>query len=380
MLVLLVAAAGIGLFALLRPHGGEETKLRIVTTALPEAVLGHAYPQRLMAAGGAPPYSWSLKRGDAGLVISADGAITGLPAVSGRFRFEVEVRDRAKRRESVSLELTIIETGTSSPLRLTTKVLPPAMKGRTFALTFAAEGGAPPYSWAVSGLPDGLTAEGADISGVAAVAGIFELAVSVSDGVGARVGANLDLQVVDKCGPPSPGLAAPLQANLLVPPMIEGRAFEVQLCASGGSPPYQWKPLTFAPGVTLNGNGRLRVENPQQIPSGWSMQGKVFDAAGLAAVGGIYPRLVRVPGTPTAVLSTLALLTACIVIVLLLRLSLDARALKARAGWAPWVMRGATVCGVLGVATVMGQWVVGFWVFVVCSLVLAFVFLGSGSE
>jgi sugar lactone lactonase YvrE len=70
--------------------------LGISTAVLSAGTTGTAYSQKLGAAGGAPPYSWSLATGKlpAGLTLNpSTGAITGTPTTAGTFSFTVKVTD-----------------------------------------------------------------------------------------------------------------------------------------------------------------------------------------------------------------------------------------------------------------------------------------------
>lgn len=60
--------------------------LTITTTSLPNGVQGQTYPTtQLTANGGVPPYTWSLLSGNlpAGLMLNANGTITGIPTAPG---------------------------------------------------------------------------------------------------------------------------------------------------------------------------------------------------------------------------------------------------------------------------------------------------------
>jgi uncharacterized repeat protein (TIGR02543 family) len=69
--------------------------LYISTDYLPGGTKGVPYDFTLAAANGTEPYSWSLLSGllPAGLILSADGRISGTPDEGGDFTFTVRVRD-----------------------------------------------------------------------------------------------------------------------------------------------------------------------------------------------------------------------------------------------------------------------------------------------
>ena len=69
----------------------------ITTTALYSGMAGLAYSQTLSVVGGKAPYLWSLASGNlpAGLVLSADGVISGMPTMAETPNFTVQVTDGA---------------------------------------------------------------------------------------------------------------------------------------------------------------------------------------------------------------------------------------------------------------------------------------------
>jgi hypothetical protein len=74
--------------------------LTITTTSLPNGVLYSAgkvkYSQTLQAAGGNPPYKWSLYSGSlpSGLKLKSSGVIEGKASFAGTFTFQVQVVDQ----------------------------------------------------------------------------------------------------------------------------------------------------------------------------------------------------------------------------------------------------------------------------------------------
>ena len=88
-------------------HGGRKAhaaysievfgpSLNVTTNILGPAVTGTLYNEKLFATGGLAPYHWSVTIGElpSGLSLdSAAGIISGVPDLSGNFRFTVTVRD-----------------------------------------------------------------------------------------------------------------------------------------------------------------------------------------------------------------------------------------------------------------------------------------------
>ena len=64
--------------------------------------------------------------------------------------------------------------------------------GQSFLETLQASGGVPPYSWAITGLPPGLSitpgpSEESEISGTPTTAGTYPLTITVTDSAGTQV-------------------------------------------------------------------------------------------------------------------------------------------------------------------------------------------------
>jgi hypothetical protein len=84
--------------------------LDITTTVLPNARLGTAYDQRIVATGGVPPYSFALTDGSLPSQLSLNagkGRITGTPDTLETQTFEVTVTDSCPDSATASLSLTV---------------------------------------------------------------------------------------------------------------------------------------------------------------------------------------------------------------------------------------------------------------------------------
>ncbi len=86
--------------------------LTVTTASLPAGVTEVSYTANLTAAGGVEPYSWSLASGDlpAGLSLSTDGAISGMPTTSGTSDFTVQVTDSGSPPQTAMADLSITVT------------------------------------------------------------------------------------------------------------------------------------------------------------------------------------------------------------------------------------------------------------------------------
>ncbi|MGC9972471.1 MAG: M36 family metallopeptidase, partial [Bryobacteraceae bacterium] len=79
------------------------------SSTLPSGFTGWTYSQTLAAAGGVPPYTWSITSGalPAGLALSSAGVIAGTPTAAGNYSFTVRVTDSASAAATQPFSLTV---------------------------------------------------------------------------------------------------------------------------------------------------------------------------------------------------------------------------------------------------------------------------------
>jgi len=90
-------------------------RLTITTVSLPVGQVGQSYRATLEAAGGTPPYRWSIKAGSLPSGLSLDpttGVISGAPAESGTFHFTVQVQDSASQTAERDFSISIASSVT----------------------------------------------------------------------------------------------------------------------------------------------------------------------------------------------------------------------------------------------------------------------------
>src|SRR3954451_25095898 len=92
MTVLLVLTGGLS--ALVVVHGHSRQGLRILSTTLPDAIVGRAYELKLIASGGQEPYLWSASGLPDGMEVRADGTLTGSPSRPGSYQVSLTVADQ----------------------------------------------------------------------------------------------------------------------------------------------------------------------------------------------------------------------------------------------------------------------------------------------
>lgn len=89
----------------------EPPELAVVTASLPDAQVGVAYSAALQAAGGTPPYTWSVTGLPSGLSVDPlTGEISGTPAAGteGTYRLGVSVTDALGARAQAELALRVL--------------------------------------------------------------------------------------------------------------------------------------------------------------------------------------------------------------------------------------------------------------------------------
>ena len=158
--------------------------LSMATSILPDGTVGQAYSQTLQAAGGIPPYTWSLGGSTlpAGLSLSSSGAITGTPTASGNVSLNPQVTDSGN--PALAWAGTVSLSINTGPPSVTTTSLPNATVDTAYTQTLQATGGVPPYQWSVTSgsLPNWATLDSAGrIRGVPSTTGSANFTVQATD-------------------------------------------------------------------------------------------------------------------------------------------------------------------------------------------------------
>src|SRR5258708_1540205 len=98
----------------------------VTTTSLANGIVNSSYSATLQSTGGATPITWSLTASSlpTGLVLAANGAITGSPTTAGTANFTVQATDSSTPALSATkaLSITVIPV-----LSITTSSLPPTI-------------------------------------------------------------------------------------------------------------------------------------------------------------------------------------------------------------------------------------------------------------
>ncbi len=190
--------------------------LAVTTTSpLPDGILNELYVQMLSAAGGVPPYAWSLASGNLppGLALGPAGEINGTPAQAGVFQFALRVDDSAGGTAEREFQITV----TPPPLVILTGAdLPNGQTGSAYDQALEAQGGQPPYSWQVTAgtLPEGLTLSPAGaLAGTPTTVGSFVFTVSISDAAQGAAQRQFTLEITAAPLPPPAFSGLPPQTD-----------------------------------------------------------------------------------------------------------------------------------------------------------------------
>jgi hypothetical protein len=141
---------------------------------------------------------------------------------------------------------------------ITTTSLPSASTNGAYSATVTATGGVAPFVWAIASgaLPGGLslsasTTNSVTISGTPTAQGTFTFTIKVTDSTGASsTSPSLTIKVSNL----AITTASPLPGG------TQGALYNLQLAASGGTPPYQWSVASgssLPAGLTLSAAGVL---------------------------------------------------------------------------------------------------------------------------
>lgn len=162
---------------------------------LPAGTARAYYATTLSAAGGVPPYSWSLVTSTPAFPFnldSATGEISGFaPNVGAQttYNFTVQVSDSSSTAQTTSapFSITINLPNAGPPVVANTPAAPNGVVGQAYSHTFTATGGAPPYTWTSTALPAGLALNAftGELAGTPSTPGAASFSVTATPATGA---------------------------------------------------------------------------------------------------------------------------------------------------------------------------------------------------
>jgi len=229
------------------------------------------YSGTCTAAGGTPPYAWSVTGGSLPNGLSfASGSntaiVSGSPSGTGAYGYSIQVMDSAPTPQSktqaysgtIASALTLSCTNSSAPTEV----------GVAYSNTCSAVNGIAPYNWsiAIGSLPSGLTAAvgGANnstytISGTPSAVGNFSYRIAVTDSAASLTvpnppplgsGSPVATQSKDYSGQvfSAPSVACTVTSG----PPEQGDPYSTKCTVTGGTPTYTW---TISSGSLSGGLG-----------------------------------------------------------------------------------------------------------------------------
>lgn len=268
-----------------------------ITTVSPlfTGTVGVAYAQTFSAAGGTPPYRWTLSGNAGGLTLDASsGTLQGTPANPGTFSFVVQVTDAAAGSASQAFSVTVDARSLTIP---TASSLPSGTAGVSYTHTFAVTGGTAPYIWSVAGgsVP-GLTLDPSGVlSGIPSMAGTFTVALQARDAAGLT--ATRTFSVVIAAAALRIAVSSPLEDGMLAVP------YSQFVVATGGVEPYTWTSNGLPEGLTIDPSTGL-ISGTPAAAGAYSFTVRVTDSVRATSVD-LFRINVRLPQTPSARISGL---------------------------------------------------------------------------
>ncbi len=234
------------------------------------------------AGGGTPPYTWSwVGNPPAGFSLSG-GTVSGPANIPGSYSASIIVTDSTGSSIATPMSWSVFGFASAS--------LPDGVQYSPYVASLGISGGTPPFTFAASGLPPGLSVTSSGtIQGTCPQAGTWSVSVSGTDSTGRAVSGAFGLRMIPP--PPLNITSATLPAGMV------GSVYSQTVSAVGGAPPYTWAlvagalsdGLTLRPGGTISGI-------PVQSGS-FSLTLRVADGIGTTTTGQVVVPISPIPVT-----------------------------------------------------------------------------------
>ncbi len=195
------------------------SQLGLANSSLPLAEVGVPYSASVQGIGGGTPYTWAASGLPQGLSINrTSGAISGIPATTGSYTPSITLTDSYGVKASTPLTITI-----TAPPSVQDETLPVGETGVPYSASVQGIGGGTPYTWAASGLPQGLSinrTSGA-ISGIPATTGSYTPSITLTDSYGVKASTPLTITITAPPSVPSEELPSVPRETVLPSPLPE---------------------------------------------------------------------------------------------------------------------------------------------------------------
>ena len=236
--------------------------LRIETSSLPLAKKGCAYNTNIELSCTTEPFYFTIVSGELPQGLSLDttsGNISGIPTMTQTSTFTIGVTDVLNHYTHKMFSLPV-----KDPLTFVdNEQLPNAIKWREYFHNFSVSGGTSPFVFEIisGALPSGLTlTENATIIGTPQKNEMAYFSLKVTDATSLSEQKNFRLEVIE-----------PLVIDRIKPAhALVGETYHLQLSATGGIKPYEWKIYSGQPpkGLTLEPVSGIFLGTPQEATYG----------------------------------------------------------------------------------------------------------------
>ncbi len=231
---------------------------------------GAPYEGAALISGGAAPWRWlALGALPTGVLLAADGKLTGIPATPGVYPFALRATDQAGQVVETNCKLTV---GAQALTIQTACPLPSTSTGTPYSVDLTGTGGEGPYLWTLSGnLPSGIVLQpNGRITGSANDAGTARFMLILRDSKGLVGTKSCTFSV----------LRSPLSISACpLPDARLGQSYAQGLNTVGGVAPLRWSAETALPkGLSVYSDGR--VAGTPTEPGSASFRLRVSDGAG----------------------------------------------------------------------------------------------------
>ena len=253
---------------------------------------GTAYSQALTVTGGSGAgFTWTITGLSDGLTSSASGAtatISGTPTAAQKISFTASVTDGAGNSSSVSSYSIQVYDPLTLPTANPSTLPSVATVNAAYTGTVVASGGSGNYSWAVTGLSDGLTSSTSGgtltISGTPTATGTISFTVTVTDTTTTKTAGPITYTITA-----SNALTLPATNPSTLPSFATVKAaYTGTVVASGGSGNYSWAVTGLSGGLTSStSGGTLTISGTPTATGAITFSATVTDTTTNKSVGPI---------------------------------------------------------------------------------------------
>jgi hypothetical protein len=198
-------------------------RLKFSTQSLPRGTNNKDYFENILATGGSPPYTFTLKSGSfpPNLFLSKIGKITGVPTKTGIFNAIIQLCDNDNRLREKNYTIQIVE-----PLNIKTQHMNDGIVNVQYNQTLKASGGYGEYIWSIySGtIPKGLNINNQILTGIPNQPAYKTIVLSVKDADGRIAYKDLILHIV-------PPLSIPMS---MLPNALKNELYSEAIPIQGG--------------------------------------------------------------------------------------------------------------------------------------------------